>query len=59
MIRCPHAATAGVSLIREMRPAGQSRTAAHERAAARKYGQYQVEDEETLPDWLAVEAVVL
>src|SRR5690242_20724221 len=32
---------------------------AHERAAARKYGQFQVEDEEKLPDWLAVEAVVL
>jgi len=32
---------------------------AHERAAATKRGQYQVEDEEKLPDWLADEAVVL
>jgi len=29
------------------------------RAAATKYGQSQVEDEVKLPDWLAVEAVVL
>ena len=29
------------------------------RAAARKYGQYQVEDEEKLPDWLADEGVVV
>jgi hypothetical protein len=32
---------------------------AHERAGARKYGQCQVEDDEKLPDWLAVEDVVL
>jgi hypothetical protein len=31
----------------------------HKRAAARKYGQCQVEDEVKLPDWLADEAVVL
>jgi hypothetical protein len=32
---------------------------AHERAAVKKYGQVQVEDEETVPDWLADEGVVL
>jgi len=35
-----------------------TRSGAHERAAARKHGQFQLEDEEKLPDWLADVAVV-
>jgi len=59
VIRHLHAATAGMPLSRVMPPAGQSRTAAQMSAPLPGSIEFQDEDEEKLPDWLADEAVVV